>query len=43
MTEEAVTEQMEALCHYQMEKLNALVEEWQGDYEIETHPELLKY
>ena len=32
-----------ALRYYQMEKLNALVEEWQGDYEIETHPELLKY
>ena len=25
------------------ETLNALVEEWQADYEIETHPELLKY
>ena len=32
-----------ALRYYQMEKLNALVEGWQGEYEIETHPELLKY
>ena len=32
-----------ALRYYQMEKLNALVEGWQADYEIETHPELLKY
>ena len=32
-----------ALRYYQLEKLNALVEEWRADYEIETHPELLKY
>ena len=32
-----------ALRYYQMEKLNALVEEWQGDYGIEMHPEMLKY
>ena len=32
-----------ALRYYQMEELNDLVEEWQADYEIETHPELLKY
>ena len=32
-----------ALRYYQLDKLNALVEEWQADYEIETHPELLKY
>ena len=32
-----------ALRYYQLEKLNGLVEEWQADYEIETHPELLKY
>lgn len=29
--------------YYQLEKLNALIDQWQGDYEIETHPELLKY
>ncbi|MBR2797170.1 MAG: peptidylprolyl isomerase [Clostridia bacterium] len=32
-----------ALRYYQLEKLNGLVEEWQAEYEIETHPELLKY
>lgn len=32
-----------ALRYYQMEQLNTLVEGWQADYEIETHPELLKY
>ena len=32
-----------ALRYYQMEKLNELVDGWQADYEIETHPELLKY
>lgn len=32
-----------ALRYYQMEKLNGLVEEWKADYDIETHPELLKY
>ena len=32
-----------ALRHYQMEKLNELIDGWQADYEIETHPELLKY
>ncbi|MBQ8963258.1 MAG: peptidylprolyl isomerase, partial [Clostridia bacterium] len=29
--------------YYQLEKLNALIDEWQGDYEIEPHPALLKY
>ena len=32
-----------ALRYYQLEKLNGLIEEWEKDYEIETHPELLKY
>lgn len=32
-----------ALRYYQLGKLNELVEGWQTDYEIETHPELLKY
>ena len=32
-----------ALRYYQLEKLNGLIEEWEGDYDIETHPELLKY
>ena len=32
-----------ALRYYQMEKLNDLIDGWQADYEIETHPELLKY
>lgn len=32
-----------ALRYYQMDKLNDLIDGWQGDYEIETHPELLKY
>lgn len=32
-----------ALRYYQLEKLNGLVDDWQADYEIETHPELLKY
>ena len=32
-----------ALRYYQMEKLNDLIDGWQGDYEIETHTELLKY
>ena len=32
-----------ALRYYQMEKLNELIDGWQADYEIETHPELLKY
>lgn len=32
-----------ALRYYQLEQLNALVDGWQADYEIETHPELLKY
>jgi len=32
-----------ALRYYQMEKLNERIEGWQADYEIETHPELLKY
>ena len=32
-----------ALRYYQLEKLAELVEVWQADYEIETHPELLKY
>lgn len=31
------------LRHYQLEKLNTLIEDWQSEYEIETHPELLKY
>ena len=29
--------------YYQLEKLHGLVEGWKADYEIETHPELLKY
>lgn len=32
-----------ALRYYQLEKLNGLIEGWEADYEIETHPELLKY
>ena len=32
-----------ALRYYQLEALADLVEVWQADYEIETHPELLKY
>ena len=28
---------------YQLQKLNSLLEAWQADYEIETHPELLTY
>ena len=32
-----------ALRYYQLEKLNGLVDAWQAEYEIETHPELLKY
>jgi parvulin-like peptidyl-prolyl isomerase len=32
-----------ALRYYQLEKLDELVEGWEADYEIETHPELLKY
>jgi len=32
-----------ALRYYQLEKLNGLIEQWQEDYDIETHPELLKY
>ena len=32
-----------ALRYYQKEKLNDLIDGWQADYEIETHPELLKY
>ncbi len=32
-----------ALRHYQLEKLNELIDGWQADYDIETHPELLKY
>jgi len=32
-----------ALRYYQLEKLNGLIEEWQKEYDIETHPELLKY
>jgi hypothetical protein len=32
-----------ALRYYQLEKLNGLVETWQADYDVETHPELLKY
>ena len=32
-----------ALRYYQLEKLNGLIEEWEKDYDIETHPELLKY
>ena len=32
-----------ALRYFQMEKLNGLVDEWAGEYDIETHPELLKY
>ena len=32
-----------ALRYYQMEKLNDLIDGWQADYEIEAHPELLKY
>ncbi len=32
-----------ALRYYQLEKLNELVDGWQADYEIETHPELLMY
>lgn len=32
-----------ALRYYQLQKLDELVEGWEADYEIETHPELLKY
>lgn len=32
-----------ALRYYQMEKLAGLVEGWKADYDIETHPEILKY
>ena len=32
-----------ALRYYQMEKLNGLIEGWEADYDIETHPELLEY
>jgi parvulin-like peptidyl-prolyl isomerase len=32
-----------ALRYYQLKKLNGLIEEWEKDYDIETHPELLKY
>jgi len=32
-----------ALRYYQLEKLNGMIEEWEKDYDIETHPELLKY
>lgn len=32
-----------ALRYYQLERLNALVEDWKQDYDIETHPELIKY
>ena len=32
-----------ALRYYQLDKLNQLIAEWKDDYEIETHPELLKY
>ena len=32
-----------ALRYYQLDKLNERIDGWQGDYEIETHPELLKY
>ena len=29
--------------YYQLNKLNELIDGWRTDYEIETHPELLKY
>lgn len=29
--------------NYQMRKLDELVAQWQADYDVETHPELLKY
>lgn len=32
-----------ALYYYQVQALMDLFEEWKGDYDIETHPELLKY
>ena len=32
-----------ALKYYQQEKLYGLLEGWQADYDIETHPELLTY
>ena len=32
-----------ALCYYQLEQLNSLIGEWEKDYDVETHPELLKY
>ena len=32
-----------ALRYYQLEELAGMVEAWQADYEIETHPELLLY
>jgi hypothetical protein len=32
-----------ALQYYQNERLLELCAQWKGDYEIETHPELLEY
>ena len=32
-----------ALRYYQLEKLNGLIGEWEKDYDVETHPELLRY
>ena len=32
-----------ALRYYQLKKLDELIQGWEADYEIETHPELLEY
>lgn len=41
--EEAEMLKESALYYYQLQALTGLFDEWKKDYDIETHPELLKY